>query len=46
MDNKLRKILKIVAVTGIVTAGVFALINSEEIKKYLKETADKLKKNA
>lgn len=45
MNDKLKKVLKIVAVTGIVTAGVFALINSEEIREYLKSTVRKLRKS-
>ena len=45
MNDKLKKVLKIVAVTGIVTAGVFALINSEEIREYLKSAVRKLRKS-
>lgn len=44
MSITLKKILKITAVTGIVAAGIFALINSEETKEYIKKSLQKLKK--
>ncbi len=45
MSDKLKKILKVIAVTGIVTAGVLALIGNKEIQKHFKEGMEKLNKH-
>lgn len=46
MNSTIKKILKITALTGIVTAGVFALINNEDAKQFMKESLKKLKKSS
>ena len=41
MDNKLEKILKIIAVTGIVTAGIISVAKSGMIKEMLQKMKQK-----
>lgn len=44
MNDKLKKVLKFIAVTGIVTAGILAVIGNKEIKKHFKDGMEKLNK--
>ena len=45
MDNKLEKILKIIAVTGIVTAGIISVAKSGMIKEMLQKMKQKMKQD-
>ena len=45
MDDKLTKILKIIAVTGIVTAGVISVAKSGMLKEMLQKMKQKMKQD-